>query len=83
MVFDSEAFVKKMQEKAKRLRDRIIANKVEITINGKKVTHDYPCVIIDCDVCARIKLVKGHIDKVMGAVDKMVDDLDNMFNDLF
>jgi hypothetical protein len=95
--FDVDKFCSDMQQKAKNLKGSAkeikqdlnkandlfkgVKTHVTITVNGKKVEHDYPCHVKDCDICKKVDIMMAEFDDMEKRFDTMFGPMDDFFDD--
>lgn len=86
--FNADDFCSQMQDKAKELakvkknvdKQRTKKGTITLIINGKRIEHELPCHVKDCETCVLINEIQGKIDRMM--LD-MRTNLFDIFGDLF
>ena len=86
--FNADEFCKNMQDKAKELaqvkknvdKQRTKTGTVTLVINGRRITHQLPCDIANCETCEIINEIQFRIDHMML---EMRANLFDIFGDFF
>jgi hypothetical protein len=86
--FNADEFCQGMQQKAKELanvkkqvgKQRTKNGTVTLIVNGKRITHELPCDVKNCETCVVIDDIQFKIDHMML---EMRANLFDIFGDFF